>query len=156
LLTANRTKKGYYIRRLKDCLWCTFGINRIRPFEDNYSKEQMRAWKQQENVKKVHEDLYSPSNPDDPSSDMYVAVIIKSVFTEKEQMQENVIWAMSVLETIFDENHLSTKIDADVIESWKESVLKNKEQKVINNVILLYFFIISTIKILYFYLLGQQ
>ena len=81
-------------------------------------------WKGSESVRKVHEDLYMPSNPDDPSSDTYITLIIKSIFTsEKERTQKNAIWTQSVLEVIFDENYLSTKIDSDIVESWTENLI---------------------------------
>jgi len=123
LLRANRTKKGYYIRRVKESLWSVFGFNRIKPFGDNLSKEGIKAWKTSKEVKAVYGDLYRPSVPDDPSSDLYIALIIKSVFpSEKELTQKNAVWAQAVLESIFDVRYLSTKIDNDVIESWKNAI----------------------------------
>ena len=114
----NRTKKGYYIRRVKESLWSVFGFNRIKPFGDNLSKKGIKAWKTSKEVKAVYGDLYRPSVPDDPSSDLYIALIIKSVFpSKKELMQKNAMWAQAVLESIFDIRYLSTKIDNDVIES---------------------------------------
>ena len=75
----------------------------------------MKKWKQSEEVKSVHEDLYSLIDPNDESSDNYVMLIFKSVFiVDKEQMYENSIWTLSVLESIFDIDHLSTKIDTDI------------------------------------------
>lgn len=112
-------KKGYYVKRLKDTLWSTFGFNRIKPFKDSFSKEEIRQWKMSECVRKVHDDLYVPSDPSDPSSDTYIALIIKSVFTtENERTNANVIWTQSVLEVIFDPHHISTKIDADIVDTW--------------------------------------
>jgi hypothetical protein len=123
LLRANRTKKGYYIRRIKESLWSVFGFNRIKPFGDNLSKEGIKAWKTSKDVKAVYGDLYRPSVPDDPSSDPYIALIIKSAFpSEKELTQKNAVWAQAVLESIFDVRYLSTKIDNDVIESWKNAI----------------------------------
>ena len=123
MLRANRTKKGYYIRRVKESLWSVFGFNRIKPFGDNFSKEEIKAWKTSKEVKAVYDDLYRPSVPDDPSSDIYLALIIRSVFpSEKEITQENAVWTQSVLESIFDVEYLSTKIDNDVIESWKNAI----------------------------------
>ncbi len=123
MLRANRTKKGYYIRRVKESLWSVFGFNRIKPFGDNLSKEGIKAWKTSKEVKAVYGDLYRPSVPDDPSSDLYIALIIKSVFpSEKELTQKNAVWAQAVLESIFDVRYLSTKIDNDVIESWKNAI----------------------------------
>jgi len=123
LLRANRTKKGYYIRRVKESLWSVFGFNRIKPFGDNLSKEGIKAWKTSKEVKAVYGDLYRPSVPDDPSSDLYIALIIKSVFpSEKELTQKNAVWAQAVLESIFNVRYLSTKIDNDVIESWKNAI----------------------------------
>ena len=46
----------------------------------------MREWKQSEEVKTVHDDLYKISDPDNESSDLYLTLIIKSVFAEKELM----------------------------------------------------------------------
>ena len=123
MLRANRTKKGYYIRRIKESLWSVFGFNRIKPFGDNLSKEGIKAWKTSKDVKAVYGDLYRPSVPDDPSSDPYIALIIKSAFpSEKELTQKNAVWAQAVLESIFDVRYLSTKIDNDVIESWKNAI----------------------------------
>jgi len=123
LLRANRTKKGYYIRRVKESLWSVFRFNRIKPFGDNLSKEGIKAWKTSKEVKAVYGDLYRPSVPDDLSSDLYIALIIKSVFpSEKELTQKNAVWAQAVLESIFDVRYLSTKIDNDVIESWKNAI----------------------------------
>ena len=123
MLRANRTKKGYYIRRVKESLWSVFGFNRIKPFGDNLSKEGIKAWKTSKDVKAVYGDLYRPSVPDDPSSDPYIALIIKSAFpSEKELTQKNAVWAQAVLESIFDVRYLSTKIDNDVIESWKNAI----------------------------------
>ena len=111
-------KKSYYIWRIKKALWSTFGINRIKPFGDNYTKSQMKEWKGLKNVKKVHDELYSKSDPDDPNSDTYMTLIIKSVFSsENERTKQNAIWVQSVLETIFDEDHLSPKIDTEVLGS---------------------------------------
>ena len=120
MLNANRTRERYYVQRLKESLWSAFGTNRIKPFEDSYNEDQMREWKQRENVKKVHEDLYVPSDPNDPLSDTHIELIIKSVFIELTYI--NAIWSQSVLEAIFDENLLSPKIDADIIETIKKGI----------------------------------
>jgi hypothetical protein len=123
LLTSNRTKRGYYIRRVKDSLWSVFGINRIKPFEDSYNKMQMKEWKQSKLTKTAHDDLYEKVDADDADSDTYLALIIKSVFTvKKERTTENAVWVQSVLETIFDEKHLSPKIESEVVESWTETL----------------------------------
>jgi hypothetical protein len=82
----------------------------------------MRKWKSSEAVRKVHEELYNPSNPDDPSSDTYLSSIIQATFTPKERIKENAIWAQSVLEAIFDEDYLDSKIDAEVVEKWNKSL----------------------------------
>lgn len=83
----------------------------------------MREWKSSEEVKKVHEDLYMTSDPDDPTSDTFLTVIIKAVFpSEKERTNKNATWAQSVLEAIFDENYLSPKIDVDIVETWTDAL----------------------------------
>lgn len=91
----------------------------------------MREWKSSEEVKKVHEELYLPSDPTDPTSDTYLTVIIKAVFPEKERTNQNAKWAQSVLEAIFDVEHLSTKIDADIVETWIEA-LTDTEMELVN------------------------
>ncbi|PKY59130.1 hypothetical protein RhiirA4_550272 [Rhizophagus irregularis] len=86
LLAANRVKKGYYIRKLK-------------------------------------ENLYKLSDLDDLSFDIYISLIIKSVFaSDKERTNENAIWVQSVLEVIFDEEHFLSKIDADIVDSWTGNI----------------------------------
>ncbi len=83
----------------------------------------MKEWKTLENVKKVHDDIYSKSDPYDPDSDTYMTLIIKSVFSsENERTKQNAIWVQSVLEAIFDEQHLSPKIDTEVLGSWIETL----------------------------------
>jgi hypothetical protein len=34
MLAAIRLKKSYYIRRVKEGLWSTFGVNRVKPFSE--------------------------------------------------------------------------------------------------------------------------
>ena len=87
----------------------------------------MREWKASEEVQKVHESLYQPSDPNDPESDTFLALIIKTVFpSEKERTIKNATWAQSVLEAIFDENHLLPKIDIDIVEMWIEALADTK------------------------------
>ncbi|EXX74843.1 uncharacterized protein OCT59_005057 [Rhizophagus irregularis] len=91
LLGAIRSKRGYYVRRVKNGLWSIF----------------------------VYEDLYKSSDAENEDADTYLTLIIKSVFTsEKERTASNGVWVQSVLETIFDINHLSAKIDTDVVDTW--------------------------------------
>jgi ATP-dependent exoDNAse (exonuclease V) beta subunit len=126
------------VRRIKEALWSTFGVNRIKAFGDNYTRSQMKEWKELENVQKVHEDLYTPSDPNDPSSDTYITLIIKSVFSsESERTKENGYWVQSVLEAIFDKKHLSPKIDSEVLDSWLEAL--TDEEYDVNNYILVNF-----------------
>jgi len=122
LFKANRSKRGYYIRRLKDGLWSTFGFNRIKPFGDGYTKDQMRDWKNSEDTKSVYDDLYKLSVPDDESSDTYLTLIIKFAFSEKKLTQKNAIWGQAVIESIFDVEHLSSKIDTDVVDAWVDAI----------------------------------
>lgn len=83
----------------------------------------MREWKSDPNVQKVHDELYTQIDPNDASSDTYATLIIKHVFTsEKERTHTNVVWVQSVLEAIFDKNHLSTKIDNEVVNLWSETL----------------------------------
>ena len=82
----------------------------------------MLEWKTSEEAKTVHKELYDLVDPNDPKSDTLLTVIIKAVFSDKELTNENAKWAQSVVETIFDTNHLSSKIDADIIESWTEAL----------------------------------
>jgi hypothetical protein len=84
LLFANRAKKGYYIRRVKEALWSTFGKTRIQPFADDFTKEKIKAWKERQDVRQVYDNLYKPIDPNNPGSDTYLALIIRSVFVEKE------------------------------------------------------------------------
>src|SRR6266496_2715748 len=82
----------------------------------------MLEWKTSEEAKTVHKELYDLVDPDDPRSDTLLTVIIKAVFSDKELTNKNARWAQSVVETIFDTNYLSPKIDADIIESWTEAL----------------------------------
>jgi len=77
----------------------------------------MLEWKTSEEAKTVHKELYDLVDPDDSRSDTLLTVIIKAVFSDKELTNENAKWAQLVVKTIFDTNHLSPKIDADIIES---------------------------------------
>src|SRR5687767_12257323 len=92
----------------------------------------MWEWKTSEEAKTVHKELYDLSDPDDPRSDTLLTVIIKTVFSDKELTNENAKWAQSVLEAIFDVKHLSPKIDADIVESWTETLTDETEMEVVN------------------------
>jgi hypothetical protein len=83
----------------------------------------MKVWKQDKNTRKVHDELYERSEPENDKSETYLSIIIKSVFaSEKERTNSNGVWVQSVIESIFDEENLSTKIDSEVIETWTESI----------------------------------
>jgi hypothetical protein len=108
-------------------LWATFGINRLKPYDDNYTRDQMKNWKMQENVKRAYDDLYSAVDPDDANSDIYISLIIKNVFvSNEEQTDKNAIWTQAILEMIFDEEYLSTKIDSDSIDAWYMKLASNE------------------------------
>ena len=47
----------------------------------------MWEWKASEEVQNVHESLYQPSDPNDPESDTFLALIIKTVFPPKKSVQ---------------------------------------------------------------------
>ncbi|CAG8528128.1 10483_t:CDS:2 [Funneliformis caledonium] len=79
LLNASHNKRGYYIQHVKE-----------------------------NNVKKVHENLYMLSDPDNSSSKMYMDT-------------------QSVLEAIFNEKHISTKFNAEVVDSWIEVLTDTKQ-----------------------------
>ena len=82
----------------------------------------MLEWKTSEKAKTVHKELYDLVDSNDPRSDTLLTVIIKAVFSDKELTNKNATWAQSVVEIIFDTNHLSPKIDTDIIESWTEAL----------------------------------
>lgn len=119
------------MRRVKESLWSVFGFNRIKPFGDNYSKDQMLEWKKSGEVQLVHDELYNSSVPDDPSSDTFITIIIKSVFTNKELTRKNAVWVQAVLETIFDVEHTSSKMETEVIDAWVNAILESHEEQVI-------------------------
>jgi len=81
----------------------------------------------QENVKRAYGDLYSAVDPDDANSDFYISLIIKNVFvSNEEQTDKNAIWTQAILEMIFDEEYLSTKIDSDSIDAWYMKLASNE------------------------------
>jgi len=147
LLFANRAKKGYYIQRVKEALWSTFGKTRIQLFSDEFSKEKIKAWKERLDVRQVYNDLYKPIDLNDPGSDTYVAVIVRSVFAEKECTMLNATWTQAVLESIFDMEHLSTKIDNEIVEKWMERLSKNDSS---SNVTLL-FIVLFVLRLFYLF-----
>jgi hypothetical protein len=103
-----------------------FGINRIKPFDENFTREQMKSWKTSSNAKKVHEDLYTSVNSNDEhDSENYLSLIFKHAFISKEeQTRKNAVWTQAVLEIIFDESYLSPKIESDYIDKWYAKLIK--------------------------------
>jgi hypothetical protein len=112
----------------------------------------MKEWKQSDEVMSVHDDLYKPSDPGDESSDTFFSLIFRSVFGEKEMTTDNLIWTQSVLETIFDVDHLSTKVDSDIIDVWKDAIKRDGQVKSHVNGVVLYFFFFVTLLNIYLYL----
>ena len=98
-------------------------------------------------MRQVYNDLYKPIDPNDPSFDTYVAVIVRSVFAEKECMMLNATWTQAVLESIFDMEHLSTKIDNEIVEKWMERLSKNDSS---SNVMLL-FIVLFVLRLFYLF-----
>ncbi|CAG8660818.1 13953_t:CDS:2 [Funneliformis caledonium] len=87
---------------------CSSLLNTNRVKKDGFSNKQIRMWKGSESIRKFYENLYIPSNPDDPSSDTYITLIIKSIFTsEKERTQTNAIWTQST------ENLIDVKVGSE-------------------------------------------
>ena len=41
---------------------------------------------------------------------------------------KNAIWVQSVLETIFDEEYISTKVKLDIVEIWIETLMDEEQQ----------------------------
>ncbi|CAG8674037.1 17274_t:CDS:2, partial [Racocetra persica] len=68
--------------------------------------------------KKVYEELYNPSDPNNPNSDTFLALIIKYAFiSEDEYTHANAIWIQAIHKLIFDENYLLAKLDSDVVDT---------------------------------------
>ncbi|CAG8596943.1 5256_t:CDS:2, partial [Racocetra persica] len=103
MLSANRIKKRYYVRRIKEDLWVLLALD----------------------SKKVYEELYNLSDPNNPNSNIFLALIIKYAFIfEDKRTHANAIWTQTVLELIFDENYLLAKLDSDVNKKDLVSLLK--------------------------------
>jgi hypothetical protein len=85
----------------------------------------MKNWKTSNKTRKAYEDLYNSINPEIETSDTYLESIIKKVFvSDKEQTQKNAIWCQAILEIIFDEKCLSSKIETNTIDQWYTKLLK--------------------------------
>ena len=82
----------------------------------------MKEWKSSESVRKVHKELYNASDPDDPSSDTNISLIIQSTFPVKERTKGNAVWSQSVLEAIFDVEYLDSKIDVEIVDKWNKNL----------------------------------
>ena len=79
----------------------------------------MKSWKTSSATKQVHDELYNPIDRDDKNSDTYLSSIIKKVFVvSEEQTRKNAIWCQAILEIIFDEDFLSSKLESDIIDRW--------------------------------------
>ncbi|CAG8561364.1 7993_t:CDS:2, partial [Dentiscutata heterogama] len=95
MLSANHVKKEYYIHRIKESLWSTFGISNVKLDSNN------------------------------PNSDTFLALIIKYTFISEDKCTyANAIWTQAVLELIFDKNYLLVKLDSDVVDTWYQKLLK--------------------------------
>ena len=129
LLTAIRSKRGYYVRRVKQSLWGSFGIHQLQPFKENWKKDDMKAWKADSKTKDAYEKLYERIDPDDQQSDTYVAKIIKETFAKNERTELNTLWTQAVLEIIFDSEHLSPKLDTDIVDKRFEMLKNGQEQE---------------------------
>jgi hypothetical protein len=100
----------------------------------------MKEWKQDEKTRKVYQELYNQSDPEDENSDTYITLIIKSVFINtKERTNSNAIWVQSVLEIIFDESNLSSKIISDDVDSWTDAITDTE----VNNCLLIIYIVLS-------------
>ena len=103
-------------------MWATFGLQKIKPFDENYTREQMKNWKASNS--KVHEDLYATADSSD-SDETYLSLIVKKVFvSDEEQTKKNAKWCQAILEIIFDKSYLSPKIDVDTIDKWYSTLVE--------------------------------
>ena len=84
--------------------------------------------------------MYNHSDTEDENSDTYIILIIKSVFINtKERTNSNAIWVQSVLEIIFDESNLSSKIISDDVDSWTDAITDTE----VNNCLLIIYIVLS-------------
>ena len=60
--------------------------------------------------------LYEKINPTDINSKTYMKAIVESSFTDEEITEANSLFAQTVCEAIFNPEHLSTNIDANIID----------------------------------------
>ena len=63
---------------------------------------------------------------------------------------DNIIWMQSVLESIFDIDHLSPKIDSDIVDAWMDAIKRDRQVRSHVNYVILFFFVI--LLNIYFYL----
>ncbi|CAG8823412.1 22290_t:CDS:2, partial [Racocetra persica] len=78
----------------------------------------------------AYNDLYNSCDPDDPNSDIFLSLIIKYIFvSNEERTQANAIWTQAVLETIFDKEYLSPKINRNVIDMWIQKLLNPEDNE---------------------------
>ena len=72
-------------------LWMTFGVNRIRPYKDSFTKKQMKEWKESKNVWEVYNDLYKSSDPEDEQADTYITLIINPFSWSKRSIHNEMV-----------------------------------------------------------------
>src|ERR1700752_4179699 len=81
----------------------------------------------EKNYKKAYNDLYNPCDLDNPNSEIFLSLIIKYVFVSNDECTNaNAVWIQAVLETIFDEDYISPKIDADYVDMWIQKLSNNE------------------------------
>ena len=99
-------------------LFATFGVVQLPPLKDRTPQDVVQRWKQSQTVQAAHGLLYEKINPTEASSKTYMKAIVESSFTDEEITEANSLFAQAVCEAVFDPEHLSTNIDANIIEKW--------------------------------------
>lgn len=85
----------------------------------------MKIWKADRDVRKAYDDLYSPVDSNNESSETILSIIIRNVFvSEVEHTRKNAVWTQAILEIIFDESYLSPKVESDSVDRWYAKLIK--------------------------------
>jgi len=97
-------------------MFATFSAVQLPPLRDKTLQEVVWQWKQSPTIQVAHAMLYEKINPTDINSKTYMKAIVESSFTDEEITEANSLFAQAVCKAIFDPEHLSTNINANIID----------------------------------------
>jgi hypothetical protein len=116
--------------RIKEAIFSIFGISQLDSINTNASPSEVSAWKASQKTKDFYKKLFTPINPDDNNSDLYITKIFGKVWPGASPSNLKIAFAITVCQIMLSEHYKKLTMSEDIV---KNRLRKNLVSKYILN-----------------------